>query len=373
MIKKNIQIPFLDLKKINLQYNSQFKEALGKVLDVGWVIMGQYLKTFEKEYADYCGSKHCIGVANGLDALILILKAYKELGYMKDGDEIIVPANTYIASLLAISANQLTPVLVEPDLDTYTLNESLIEEKITDKTKGILAVSLYGQPPNFTLINQIAEKYSLKVVEDAAQSHGAKHFDKISGSLANATGHSFYPGKNLGALGDGGAITTDDDILANVLVALRNYGSHKKYENLYKSVNSRLDELQAAFLSVKLKGLDNANEIRRKIANQYLIGITNPAITLPVEAKNNKHVWHVFVVRIANRERFQQYLTDNGVQTVIHYPIPPHKQKAYKELSSLSLPITEKIHKEVISLPISPVMPPDHVEYLIEIVNNYSF
>jgi dTDP-4-amino-4,6-dideoxygalactose transaminase len=372
MISNHIQVPFLDLKKINLQYAAQFDETLGSVLDAGWFIMGQKLKTFEKEYADYCGSKHCIGVANGLDALILIFKAYKELGYMKDGDEIIVPANTYIASLLAISANQLIPVLVEPDLATYTLDEALIEEKITEKTKGILAVSLYGQTPNFTVINQIAEKYSLKVVEDAAQSHGARHFDKVSGSLANATGHSFYPGKNLGALGDGGAITTDDDVLADVLVALRNYGSHKKYENLYKSVNSRLDELQAAFLSVKLKDLDNANDIRRKIAYQYLNGITNPAILLPFEAKNNKHVWHVFVVRTANRERFQQYLSDYGIQTVIHYPIPPHKQKAYKELASLSFPITEKIHQEVISLPMSPVMPPNHIEYLIEVVNNYS-
>lgn len=366
-----VHVPFLDLKKVNLQYKAQFEEALCSVLDAGWFIMGQKLQTFEKEYADYCGSKHCIGVANGLDALILILKAYKELGYMKDGDEIIVPANTYIASILAISANQLVPILVEPDLLTYTIDEALIEQNINEKTRGILAVSLYGQTPNFSAINQIAKKYSLMVIEDAAQSHGAKHFNKVSGSLANATGHSFYPGKNLGALGDGGAITTDDDVLADILGALRNYGSHKKYENLYKSVNSRLDELQAAFLSIKLKDLDRANEKRRMIANQYLDQITNPAIHLPLEAINNKHVWHVFVVRTSNREKFQQYLNENGIQTVIHYPIPPHKQIAYTELSQSQLPITEKIHNEVISIPISPVMVEEDIQHVIKTINSY--
>lgn len=372
-MNNNLHVPFLDLKKINLQYKAQFEETLASVLDAGWFIMGEKLKTFEKEYSDYCGTKHCIGVANGLDALILIFKAYKELGYMKDGDEIIVPANTYIASILAISANQLIPVLVEPNLITYNIDEALIEEKITEKTKGILAVSLYGQTPNFLVINQIAKRYSLKVVEDAAQSHGAMHFDKVSGSLANATGHSFYPGKNLGALGDGGAITTDDDVLAEVLTALRNYGSLKKYENLYKSVNSRLDELQAAFLSIKLKDLDRANESRREIASLYLNEITNPAIQLPVVANNNKHVWHVFVVRTPEREKFQKYLIDKCVQTVIHYPIPIHKQKAYQELAQFSYPITERIHREVISIPISPVMPMNHVEYLIDVINKYSF
>ena len=367
-----MQIPFLDLKKVNLQYEIAFKNTLEDVLNEGWFIMGQKLKIFEKEYAAYCGSRHCIGVANGLDALILILKAYKLLGFMKDGDEIIVPANTYIASILAVSANNLTPVLVEPDLESYIIDEKRIEEKITRNTRGILAVSLYGQTANFSAINKIAEKYTLKVIEDAAQSHGAKHFDKISGGLADATGHSFYPGKNLGALGDGGAVTTDDEKLAKVLMALRNYGSHKKYENIYKSVNSRLDELQAAFLSIKLRDLDNANQKRRAIAEFYLKGIQNPLITLPVEADNNMHVWHVFVVRTANREHFQNYLAENGVQTVIHYPIPPHRQLAYTELAHLSFPITEKIHLEVISLPISPVMPLDQVEYVIEVINNYS-
>jgi dTDP-4-amino-4,6-dideoxygalactose transaminase len=367
-----MQVSFLDLKKINLNYESQFRETLDAVLKEGWFIMGQKLKIFEKEYAAYCGSRHCIGVANGLDALILIMKAYKLLGFMKDGDEIIVPANTYIASILAVSANNLTPVLVEPDLESYTIDEKGIEEKITSNTRGILAVSLYGQTANFSAINKIAEKYSLKVIEDAAQSHGARHFDKISGGLADATGHSFYPGKNLGALGDGGAVTTNDEKLAEVLMALRNYGSHKKYENIYKSVNSRLDELQAAFLSVKLRDLDNANQKRREIAELYLNGIRNPLITLPVEADNNTHVWHVFVVRTANREHFQNYLGENGIQTVIHYPIPPHRQLAYTELAHLSLPITEKIHREVISLPISPVMPLEQVQYVIDLINNYS-
>lgn len=369
---KPLNVPFLDLKKVNLYYKDQFDKVMNSVLNNGWFIMGENLKTFEKEYAKFCGSKYCIGVANGLDSLILIFRAYKLLGIMKDGDEILVPANTYIASILAISLNNLKPILVEPNLTNYTLNEFAIEEKINSKTRGILAVSLYGQTPNFNVINQIADKFSLKVIEDAAQSHGAKHHEKVSGSLANATGHSFYPGKNLGALGDGGAITTNDDDLAHMLMALRNYGSHKKYVNIFKGVNSRLDELQAAFLSVKLRDLNNANQKRQRIANLYLQGIQNPLITLPSEAENNTHVWHLFVVRTANREHFQNYLDKNGIQTVIHYPIPPHHQIAFKELSYQSLPITEKIHREVISLPISPVMPLDQVAYVIDIINKYS-
>jgi len=365
-------IPFLDLKKINIEYESIFKITLEKVLHNGWFILGDCLKNFESEYAEYCGAKYCIGVANGLDALTLILKAYKELGILSDGDEIIVPANTYIASILAISANNLYPVLVEPDIETYTIDVDLIEEKISSKTKAILTVSLYGQMSNLKIINEIALKHSLKVIEDAAQSQGAMHFGKKSGGMADATGHSFYPGKNLGALGDGGAITTDDAKLAEVLLGLRNYGSHKKYENIYKGVNSRLDELQAAFLSVKLVDLDIANQKRREIAELYLKGLRNPLITLPVEADNNTHVWHLFVVRTGKREHFQKYLAENGIQTVIHYPIPPHHQLAYTELANLSLPITEKIHREVISIPISPVMPLDQVHYVIRVINNYS-
>ncbi len=364
-------IPFLDLKKINLQYEDEFIRTFKDVLQNGWFILGQNLLNFQTEYAAYCGSKYCIGVANGLDALTLIFKAYKELGIFKDGDEIIVPSNTYIASILAISANNLKPVLVEPKIDTYLIDEDLIEEKISNNTKGILAVSLYGQTPNFSSIIELANKYSLKVIEDAAQSQGASHQNNVSGGLADATGHSFYPGKNLGALGDGGAITTDDENLAEVISAMRNYGSHKKYENIYKGSNSRLDELQAAFLRIKLKDLDNANEKRRAVANIYLSKIKNKHIILPVELQNNKHVWHVFVVRVINRDNFQKYLNEKGIQTVIHYPIPPHKQLAYKELSGLSLPIAEKIHNEVIGLPISPVMTIEQINYIIDVVNNY--
>lgn len=367
-----MKVPFLDLKKINLQYEIELKKVFDEILDSGWFILGDQLKQFESEYANYCGVKHCIGVANGLDALTLIIKAYKELKIFSDGDEILVPANTYIASILSITANNLVPVLVEPNIETYNLDENLIEPKITNKTKGILVVSLYGQLANLTEINKIAQKFSLKTIEDCAQSHGSKHNNKISGSLTDSAAHSFYPGKNLGALGDGGAITTNDDNLANVILALRNYGSHKKYENVYKGLNSRLDEIQAAFLRVKLKDLDLSNNRRRYIANLYLKNINNSLIHLPREMINNHHVWHLFVIRVDNRDRFQKYLTDNGVQTVIHYPIPPHKQAAYEELAFLTLPITEKIHEEIISLPMSPVMSDEEVTHVIQIVNNYS-
>ena len=367
-----MQIPFLDLKKINLQYEIAFKNSLEDVLNEGWFIMGQNLKSFETEYAGYCGSKHCIGVANGLDALILILRAYKELGLMKDGDEILVPSNTYIASILAISANNLTPVLIEPNIESYTINDELIEAKISSKTKGILAVSLYGQTANFSAINKIANKHSLKVIEDAAQSQGAKHFEKLSGGLADATGHSFYPGKNLGALGDGGAITTNEDDLADIILALRNYGSHKKYENIYKGTNSRLDELQAAFLRIKLAQLDADNLKRNHVANKYLAHIKNPLVQLPSIDANNKHVWHLFVVRVIDRSAFQSFLLAHGIQTVIHYPIAPNHQIAYKELADLKFPITEKIHQEVISLPISQVMTEDEVNEVIRVVNLFT-
>ena len=367
-----MSVPFLDLKKLNLRHRKEFISALEKVLDNGWFIMGKELKLFENEYANYCGVKYCIGVANGLDALTLIFRGYIELGILYEGDEIIVPANTYIASILAISANKLVPILVEPELETYTIDPSKIEENITNKTKGILAVSLYGQTADFTDINKIASKHSLIVLEDAAQSQGAKHRNKLSGSLANATGHSFYPGKNLGALGDAGAITTDNKELADVLFALRNYGSFYKYENIYKSVNSRLDELQAAFLRIKLKHLDFDNSKRREVAALYSRGIKNNLILLPKESINNYHVWHVFPVLVKNRLAFEKYLNDNGIQTVIHYPIPPHKQEAYSELNMLSLPITEKIHREIISLPISPCLEYDEVMKVIDVINKYS-
>jgi dTDP-4-amino-4,6-dideoxygalactose transaminase len=367
-----MKISFLDLKTINLNHQDELKEAFESVLNSGWYIMGERLKQFEREYATYCGVKHCIGVANGLDALILIIRAYKEMGLMNDGDEILVPSNTYIASILAISANNLIPVLVEPDLNTYNIDPKNIGENITKSTKGILAVNLYGQTANFTEINKIAKENNLLVIEDAAQSHGATHHGKPSGSLGDAAGHSFYPGKNLGALGDGGAITTNDDKLADTLLALRNYGSHKKYENLFKGVNSRLDELQAALLSVKLAHLNNENERRSIIAKRYLSQITNPLITLPIIENDNNSVWHLFVVRTDDRNHFQKYLLDHHIQTVIHYPIPPHHQLAYKELENKSFPISEKLHNEVISIPISPVMTDEEVKYVIDTLNNYS-
>ena len=364
-------IPFLDLKSINAQYRAELIEACTRVIDSGWYIQGNECKEFDKEFASYCGAKYAIGVANGLDALILILRAYKELGFMKDGDEVIVPSNTYIASILAISQNNLVPVLVEPDINTYLLNPSKIEEKITSKTKAILPVHLYGQTCEMDKINEIAKKYNLKVIEDSAQSHGAYFQDKRSGNLGDASGFSFYPGKNLGALGDGGAVTTNDEELANTIKALGNYGSHKKYENLYKGVNSRLDEMQAAMLRVKLRYLDNELEKRRDIANYYLENIKNENIILPVVRAESNHVWHLFVIRTSKRDELQKYLLDNGVQTLIHYPIPPHKQDAYKEWKNESYPISEQIHDEILSLPISGVQSLEDTKNIVEKLNEF--
>lgn len=364
-------IPFLDLKDLNAQYRAELIEACTKVIDSGWYIQGNECKEFEKEFAQYCGTKYAIGVANGLDALILILRAYKELGIMNDGDEVIVPSNTYIASILAISQNNLVPVLVEPDINTYLIDPSKIEEKITSKTKVILPVHLYGQTCEMDKINEIAKKFNLKVIEDSAQSHGAYFTDKRSGNLGDASGFSFYPGKNLGALGDGGAVTTNDEKLANTIKALGNYGSHKKYENLYKGVNSRLDEIQAAMLRVKLRYLDSEVEKRREIANYYLENINDNIILPTVRAKNN-HVWHLFVIRTNKRDELQKYLLNNGIQTLIHYPIPPHKQNAYKEWTKESYPISEQIHNEVFSLPISGVQSLNDTKKIVGIINDYN-
>ena len=364
-------IPFLDLKELNTQYKAELIEACTRVIDSGWYIQGNECKEFDKEFASYCGAKYAIGVANGLDALILILRAYKELGFMKDGDEVIVPSNTYIASILAISQNNLVPVLVEPDINTYLLNPSKIEEKITSKTKAILPVHLYGQTCEMDKINEIAKKYNLKVIEDSAQSHGAYFQDKRSGNLGDASGFSFYPGKNLGALGDGGAVTTNDEELANTIKALGNYGSHKKYENLYKGVNSRLDEMQAAMLRVKLRYLDNELEKRRDIANYYLENIKNENIILPVVRAESNHVWHLFVIRTSKRDELQKYLLDNGVQTLIHYPIPPHNQNAYKEWNNESYPVSEQIHDEVMSFPISGVQSFEDTKKIIRKINEF--
>ncbi|MEG0605597.1 MAG: DegT/DnrJ/EryC1/StrS family aminotransferase, partial [Acinetobacter sp.] len=353
-------IPFLDLKNVNQQYREELITACTRVIDSGWYIGGNELEQFEQNFANYCGVKFAIGVANGLDALILTLRAWKELGKLQDGDEVIVPSNTYIASILAITANNLTPVLVEPDLATYNIDPLKIEEAITAKTKVILPVHLYGQLADMPTIMQIANKYKLLVLEDSAQSHGAEINGTKAGNWGDASGFSFYPGKNLGALGDAGAITTNDAELAQTLKALRNYGSHEKYKNLFVGVNSRLDEIQAAMLDVKLKHLDAEVNHRRTIAKMYLEGIKNPELSLPLSevdaSQYDQHVWHLFVIRSKKREALQQYLAENGVQTLIHYPIPPHKQQAYKEWNDLSYPISEKIHDEVMSLPIGPTL-----------------
>ena len=371
-----MKIPFLSFNDLHKPIKQDLLKAFEEVVDSNWFILGEKVKTFEKEFADYCGVKNCIGVANGLDALILILEGYKELGFMKERDEVIVPSNTYIASILAVSKAGLKPVLVEPDLNSYLLDQNLIEKKITSKTRAILPVHLYGRLCNMKAINAIAKKHNLKVIEDCAQSHGASLNGIKCGNLSDAAGFSFYPGKNLGALGDGGAVTTNDDALAGTITALRNYGSHKKYKNIYKGLNSRLDEIQAAFLSVKLKKLDRDNNIRRTIAQYYIEHITNSRIILPASKQTNiehlySNVWHVFAVRVEDRGRFQSYLTENGIQTVIHYPIPPHKQKAYQEWNNNSYPISEKIHEEIISLPISPVMKMEDVETVYKVINRY--
>lgn len=360
-------IKFLDLYKINERFRGEIDTGIKQVIDSGWYLLGEQDKTFEDNFAKYCGVKHCIGCANGLDALNLIIRAF---GF-GCGDEIIVPANTYIASILAISENGCTPVLVEPDINTYNINPDLIEEKITDKTKAIMVVHLYGQAVQMDKILEIAKKYDLKVIEDSAQAHGAFYNGKRTGNLADAAGFSFYPGKNLGCMGDGGCVTTNDDELAAKLRAIANYGSDRKYHHIYKGINSRLDEIQAVILDVKLKYLDKDNERRREISKYYRENIKNPNIILPQTYDEKSHVWHVFVLRTNNREALLKHLEDNGVQTNIHYPTSPHMQGAYKELKDLSLPISEKIHREVISIPISPVMTDEEVKKVVEILNEF--
>lgn len=365
-------IKFLDLQKVNLQYQNEIEAKLLEVFRSGWYLMGNQLSNFEKNLSEYIGAKHTIGVANGLDALRLILRGYIELGVMNIGDEIIVPSNTYIASILAISDNGLVPILVEPEINTYNIDISKIEEKITSKTKGILIVHLQGRVVFSDSLKEIAQKHNLKIIEDNAQAIGAEWNGIKSGNLGDAAGFSFYPGKNLGALGDAGAVTTNDDDLMKAIRALANYGSNQKYVNIYKGLNSRLDEIQAAVLDIKLKYIDNENKIRREISKRFIDEIKNPAIILPeYPADENEHVWHVFVIRSERRDELQKYLTENGVQTLIHYPIPPHKQEAYKVWNDLSFPISEKIHAEVLSLPISPVMDDHEISKIIDIINKF--
>ena len=365
-------IQFLNLKEINNQYSEELNHAFNRVLKSGWYILGQEVKDFELEFSKYCGVKHTIGVANGLDALILIIRAYKELGIFKEGDEIIVPSNTYIASILAITENNLIPIFVEPNLNTYNIDPLLIEQKINNKTKAILPVHLYGQLCDMTSIKNIAENYNLKIIEDCAQSHGASDGITKAGNFGDAAAFSFYPGKNLGALGDAGAVTTNDDELADCIKAIMNYGSHIKYQNFYKGINSRLDELQAAFLNVKLKYLDKETEKRKFVSERYKCEIINEKISLPFSENRLSHVWHLFVIRCSNRDILQKYLLENGVQTMIHYPIPPHKQNAYKEWNTLSLPISEKIHSEALSLPLSPTIIKEDIDLVIQIINEFN-
>jgi|APSaa5957512535_1039671.scaffolds.fasta_scaffold08024_3 dTDP-4-amino-4,6-dideoxygalactose transaminase len=373
-------IKFLDLKLITDSFEPELSNAVKRVINSGWYLLGEEVVSFEREYSNFIGTKYCIGVANGLDALRLILKAYIELEVMREGDEIIVPANTFIASILAITDNRLVPVLVEPDIRTYNIDPFKIEEIITDRTKGIMIVHLYGQNAMDPEIQRVVNKYDLKIIEDNAQAAGAWYGDKRTGSLGDAAGHSFYPGKNLGALGDGGAVTTNDDEFAVVIKAIANYGSSKKNINDYRGLNSRLDEIQAAILRVKLKRLDDDNQRRREIAEYYCENICNSHITLPVSKEffqfsaldlQISHVWHLFVIRHPERGKLQQYLTKKGIQTLIHYPIPAHKQRAYKEWRGLSLPVTEMIHEELLSLPIGPVVFDKEISQIVNTINSF--
>ncbi|MCL9819756.1 DegT/DnrJ/EryC1/StrS family aminotransferase [Helicobacter colisuis] len=360
-------IKFLDLHKINQRFKSEIDLAIREVLESGWYLLGEKNKAFEENFAKYCETKFSIGCANGLDALHLAIRAYD---FPKDS-EIIVPANTYIASILAISNCGLKPILVEPNLETYNIDVDLIEAKITEKTKAIVVVHLYGQAVEMEKIWELAKKYNLKIIEDSAQAHGAIYQGKKVGNLGDIGCFSFYPGKNLGALGDGGSITTNDEEVAIKIRAIANYGSLIKYENIYKGLNSRLDEIQAAILDLKLQFLDADNQQRREIAKIYRENIKNEKIVLPKLYKEESHVWHLFVIRTKDRDKLQEYLKIKGIQTLIHYPIPPHKQNAYKEWNNLSFPITEKIHKEVLSLPISPAMNKEEAFYIAQILNEF--
>lgn len=359
-------ISFLDLHKINEPYQDVFQQKLNQILEKGWFVLGNEVETFENNFGNYCGSKYCVGVGNGLDAITLSFLAYIEDGNLSKGDEIIIPANTYIASILGILHAGLVPVLVEPNIETYNIDTNLIESKISSKTRGILVVHLYGQMANMDAIIEIGYKHNLLIVEDCAQAHGLN----FKGSHTRT--FSFYPGKNLGALGDGGAVVTNDEKLAQTIKRLRNYGSEKKYYNENIGFNSRLDELQAGFINCKLPNLDSDNQKRKGVANRYLTEIKNDKIVLP-NCDLDNHVFHLFVIRTQQRENLQKYLLDNGIQTLIHYPVAPHKQKALQEWNHLSFPITEKIHKEVLSLPISPVLNNDEVDFVIKSLNEWTF
>ncbi len=373
------EIQFLNLQKINARFRSEIKKSVQRVIDSGWYLQGKENESFENEYAHYIGTKHCIGVANGLDALTLILRAYIAMGKMQAGDEVLVPANTFIATILAITENELHPVFVEPDINTYQINENLIEKAITSRTKALIIVHLYGQCAYTEKIGDICKKYQLKLIEDNAQAHGCVYTGYSTlppekhktGSLGDAAGHSFYPGKNLGALGDAGAITTNDDSLAETVRALGNYGSSEKYIFPYKGRNSRLDEIQAAILRVKLRHLVTDLELRKQIAAFYIDHIRHPEIVLPQINNYDAHVFHIFPIRTKYREKLQNYLAENGIQTMIHYPVPPHRQACYAEYDQLSLPVTEQIHREELSLPLNPVLTQREKEKIVKVINNF--
>jgi dTDP-4-amino-4,6-dideoxygalactose transaminase len=364
-------IKFLDLQKLNNQYKSEINIAIANVVDSGWYLSGEENKKFEETYASFIGTEYALGVANGLDALRLIIRAYIELGVMKEGDEVIVPANTYIASILAITDNKLIPVFIEPNESNYQIDDNLIEEAITSKTKAIMIVHLYGVCSYTSRISNICKKHNLKLIEDNAQAHGCIFEGRVTGSLGDAAGHSFYPGKNLGALGDAGAVTTNNKELFEVIKALANYGSTQKYICKYKGLNSRLDEIQAAVLNVKLKYLNFDIQKRKEAGKYYYDHIQNKLIVLPKIENWHSHVFHLFPVFTEKRNDLQNYLSENNVQTLIHYPIPPHKQICYKEYIQFELPITEKIHNQELSLPISPVITKEELNTIIELINNW--
>jgi len=362
-------IKFLDLQKVNNQFADEISTAINNVMNSGWYLLGEENKKFEEAYSNFIGTKYALGVANGLDALRLILRAYIELGLMKEGDEVIVPANTYIASILAITDNNLVPVFIEPNEVNYQIDDSKIEYAISSRTKAIMIVHLYGACSYTNKISEICKKYNLKLIEDNAQAHGCYFENKMTGSIGDAAGHSFYPGKNLGAIGDAGAITTHDKELYDVIKALANYGSSQKYVCNYKGFNSRLDEVQASVLNIKLRYLTKDTEKRRDAAQYYYSNIKNEIIKLPIIADWNSNVFHLFPIFTNRRDELQVYLADNGVQTLIHYPIPPHKQVCYKEFNDLSFPLTEKVHNEELSLPISPVLTEAELSKIVNLIN----
>ena len=365
-------IKYLDLKAVTAMHGDEIQAAVQRVVSGGWYLHGEENRAFAEEYAAYIGTRHCVGCGNGLDALTLILRAYKEMGVMADGDEVIVPANTYIATILAITENGLKPVLVEPRIDTFQIDDTLVEQAVTERTRAVMIVHLYGRCAYTERIGDICRRHGLKLIEDNAQAHGCLYGDRRTGSLGDAAAHSFYPGKNLGALGDGGAVTTDDCRLAEMVASLANYGSSRKYVFDYKGRNSRLDEIQAAVLRVKLRYLDDDNTRRREIAMKYVQGIDNPLLHLPSDDYCRRSVHHIFPVLCQHRDELQRYLSENGVQTMVHYPIPPHRQQCYRDMAHLSLPVTERIHAEELSIPLNQTLSPADIGTVVDLLNRWN-